>query len=74
MEFNQSKLVYHTALDAVLLVGYKPNSDLQMELFKRGIFGICFKEDVDVLKPISKEEILLNNSTDYVSQLPVCWN
>lgn len=70
MELNQSKLRYHTALDAVLLVGYKPNSALEVELLKRGIYGISPQKDVD-RKPSTPIEHVQTDSVDYVSQLPV---
>lgn len=71
MELNQSHLKYHTALDAILLVGHKPNSILQMELFKQGIFGLPPQSTVKLRTNIT-EDSNSANSIDYVSQLPVC--
>ncbi|XP_050296044.1 F-box/LRR-repeat protein 4 isoform X1 [Anthonomus grandis grandis] len=45
IEFNQNHLEYHTALDAVLLCGYQPESQFQYEIIK-------FTE-VNILKALS---------------------
>lgn len=70
LEFNQTHLKYHTALDAILLVGYKPNSILQRELIKKGILGIGVQEN-NKKQPVINDLNNINDSIDYVSQLPV---
>ncbi|ERL87168.1 F-box/LRR-repeat protein 4 [Dendroctonus ponderosae] len=37
IEFNQSHLDYHTAIDGVLLCGYQPRTIIKFELIRRGL-------------------------------------
>ncbi|XP_060530492.1 F-box/LRR-repeat protein 4 [Cylas formicarius] len=40
LEFNQSHLEYHTSIDAVLLGGYQPDTELQYCMIKKGLVEI----------------------------------
>ncbi|CAG9773135.1 unnamed protein product [Ceutorhynchus assimilis] len=42
LEFNQSHLEYHTAIDAVLLSGYQPETTFQSEIIRHGLTEVKF--------------------------------
>lgn len=56
IEFNQSQRDYHTALDAILLAGYKPKTTLVGNLIRNGL--------MDIKPPQKKKREKLNDTNE----------
>lgn len=64
LDFNQSHLKYHTALDAIVLVGYSPQVQIRMFADSSPV------EKVEKLETISDEDDCELNKVDMFAQLP----
>lgn len=74
IEFNQQHLEYHTAIDAVLLSGYQPESQFKYELIRNGLTQIKPLKVVNSLtvRDLENSDVLEESSKeDYFSVLPV---
>lgn len=77
IEFNQQHLEYHTAIDAVLLSGYQPESEFKYELIRNGLTQIKPLKVVNSLtvrdlENSGKCDVLEESfKEDYFSVLPV---
>lgn len=66
LDFNQSHLKYHTSLDAIMLVGYSPKSELQIKLLANTCLN--FQAPKEKKDYVDKEE---SNKVDLFATLPV---
>lgn len=74
IEFNQQHLEYHTAIDAVLLSGYQPESQFKYELIRNGLTQIKPLKVVNSLtvRDLENSDVLEESfKEDYFSVLPV---
>ncbi|XP_030755824.1 F-box/LRR-repeat protein 4 [Sitophilus oryzae] len=69
IEFNSSYLEYHTAIDAILLGGYQPETNLQTQLANKGLL-LLQPSSNDTPNVTEKEDSLQINDKDYFSSLP----
>lgn len=73
IEFNQQHLEYHTAIDAVLLSGYQPESQFKYELIRNGLTQIKPLKVVNSLtvRDLENSDVLEESfKEDYFSVLP----
>ncbi|XP_044272670.1 F-box/LRR-repeat protein 4-like isoform X2 [Tribolium madens] len=66
LEFNQSHLKYHTAIDAVLLGGYQPKRILQQHVLQNDLLNWRSSND----SPKKQMTNTVNDNCDFFSHLP----
>lgn len=76
IELNPSKLSHHTSIDAILLAGYQPRSNLQRNMIEKGLISLNNSDGIVNKKEDSKDNQLmdLENMEDLIdefSKLPV---
>nr|XP_971231.2 PREDICTED: F-box/LRR-repeat protein 4 [Tribolium castaneum] len=69
LEFNQSHLKYHTAIDAVLLGGYQPKRILQQHVLQNDLLNWKISEDESPEKQMTDTDPA-NGNCDFFARLP----
>lgn len=60
IELNQRKLSHHTSIDAILLAGYQPRSNLQRSMIEKGLISLNNSDGIDNKKEDSKDNQLVD--------------
>ncbi|CAH1967495.1 unnamed protein product [Acanthoscelides obtectus] len=68
LEFNQSHLQYHYSVDAILLGGFQPVSDLYYNMMERGLFFLKKPEEASKFSDMDKYSEFFGE--DYFVKLP----